>query len=85
LERNKGGRDVWIEASYIPVLDSAGKPVKVIEFNLDGTIVNANQNFLNAVGYPLAEITGKHHGMFAEHRSSCDRIGHRLAIRAKAG
>ncbi|WP_407154637.1 PAS domain-containing protein [Bradyrhizobium sp. STM 3557] len=92
----KGGRAVWIEASYMPVLDSAGKPVKVvkvasdvtktkirsmadaskiavadraqamIEFNLDGTIVNANQNFLNAVGYSLAEITGKHHSMFVE-------------------
>ena len=90
----KGGREVWIEASYNPVLDGGGKPVKVvkfaidvtakklralgdaskitainraqavIEFNLDGTIVTANENFLKAMGYSLSEIKGKHHSMF---------------------
>ena len=92
----KGGREIWIQASYNPVLDSANKPFKivkfatditkqkirglsdggkisainrsqaVIEFNLDGTIVNANDNFLKAMGYTLAEIQGKHHSMFVE-------------------
>jgi methyl-accepting chemotaxis protein len=92
----KGGKEIWIEASYNPVLDSSGKPVKVvkfasditakklrsmadrskvaaisraqavIEFNLDGTVVTANENFLNALGYSLAEIQGKHHSMFVE-------------------
>jgi PAS domain S-box-containing protein len=38
----------------------------VIEFKLDGEIVNANQNFLSAMGYSLDEIKGKHHSMFAE-------------------
>jgi methyl-accepting chemotaxis protein len=38
----------------------------VIEFNLDGTIITANENFLKAVGYTLPEIKGKHHGMFVE-------------------
>ncbi|WP_027549922.1 PAS domain-containing methyl-accepting chemotaxis protein [Bradyrhizobium sp. Cp5.3] len=90
----KGGREVWIEASYNPVLDGAGKPVKVvkiatditekkirsmadaskiaaisraqavIEFKLDGTIVTANENFCNALGYSLSEIQGKHHSLF---------------------
>src|SRR5262245_4961165 len=90
----KGGKEIWIEASYNPVRDQAGKPVKVIkfatditakkmrsladagkiaavdraqaviEFKLDGTIVTANGNFLNAVGYSLGEIQGKHHSMF---------------------
>jgi methyl-accepting chemotaxis protein len=90
----KGGREVWIEASYNPVLDGDGKPAKVvkfatditqkkihgmadaskiaavdraqavIEFNLDGTIVTANENFLTAMGYSLGEIQGKHHSMF---------------------
>ena len=90
----KGGREIWIEASYNPVLDAAGKPVKivkfatevterkmrslsdqsqiaaahrsqaVIQFNLDGTIVSANQNFLGAMGYALEEIQGKHHRIF---------------------
>src|SRR5579871_5866219 len=36
----------------------------VIEFRLDGTIVAANENFLHAMGYTLAEIKGKHHSMF---------------------
>ncbi|AWM10613.1 methyl-accepting chemotaxis protein [Bradyrhizobium symbiodeficiens] len=89
-----GGGEVWIEASYNPVLGNDGKPVKVIkiateitakklrsmadasklaainraqaviEFKLDGTIVTANQNFCDALGYSLAEIEGKHHSLF---------------------
>lgn len=38
----------------------------VIEFNMDGSIVTANENFLNAVGYSLQEIVGKHHSMFVD-------------------
>src|ERR1041384_7039966 len=75
----KGGREVWIQASYNPIVDGAGKPVRVvkfatditerkirsmedagkiaaiaraqavIEFDLDGTIITANDNFLAAV------------------------------------
>ncbi|MDD1522070.1 MULTISPECIES: methyl-accepting chemotaxis protein [Bradyrhizobium] len=92
----KGGREVWILASYNPLLDESGKPygvVKfatdvtaeklktadiagqiaaidkaqaVIEFNMDGTVITANANFLGALGYSLAEIKGKHHSMFVE-------------------
>jgi methyl-accepting chemotaxis protein len=98
----KGGREVWIEASYNPVLDKQGRPYKVvkfatdvskqkaeyadllgkvnaisrsqavIEFNLDGTIISANENFLRSSGYRLDEIVGKHHSIFvtAEYRAS---------------
>ncbi|MFN4162329.1 MAG: PAS domain-containing protein, partial [Stenotrophomonas sp.] len=38
----------------------------VIEFDLDGTILQANDNFLQAVGYRLDEIQGQHHAMFVE-------------------
>ncbi len=38
----------------------------VIEFNLDGTIISANPNFLAAVGYGLDEIKGRHHRIFVE-------------------
>lgn len=92
----KGGREIWILASYNPLLDENGKPfgvVKfatdvtaeklknadlagqiaaidkaqaVIEFNMDGTIITANANFLGALGYSLAEIKGHHHSMFVE-------------------
>ena len=92
----KGGREVWIQASCNPVLDTHGKPFKVlkfatdvttqkmrsmedagqiaaivrsqavISFSLDGTVRTANDNFLRALGYWLAEIQGKHHSMFVE-------------------
>ena len=38
----------------------------VIEFELDGTIITANENFLNTVGYRLDEIKGRHHSMFVD-------------------
>ena len=36
----------------------------IIEFDLNGTILTANENFCGAVGYSLSEIVGKHHSMF---------------------
>jgi methyl-accepting chemotaxis protein len=90
----KNGKELWIHASYAPLLDDNGKVVSfikfatditaykmrtiedagkiaaisraqaVIEFNMDGTIVTANENFLGAVGYSLDKIQGKHHSMF---------------------
>ena len=46
----------------------------VIEFTLDGKILTANENFLKAIGYTLAEIQGQHHSMFvtAEYRGSAE-------------
>src|SRR6476469_4037336 len=43
-----------------------GKSQAVIEFNLDGTIVTANDNFLAAMGYRLEEVQGQHHQMFVD-------------------
>lgn len=40
------------------------RSLAAIEFNLDGTILKANENFLAAMGYKEAEIVGKHHRMF---------------------
>ena len=98
----KGGKEVWILASYNPILDEKGKPFKVvkfatdvteqklrtadlagqiaaigksqavIEFNMDGSILTANENFLNALGYSLGEIKGKQHSMFVD---ASDRDG----------
>jgi methyl-accepting chemotaxis protein len=53
-------RDALAQAAAI------GESQAVIEFNMDGTIITANENFLKAIGYTLAEIKGKHHGMFVE-------------------
>jgi methyl-accepting chemotaxis protein len=92
----KDGKEIWIQASYNPLLDRSGKVVgvikfatditaeklrnadfegqmaaihkaqAVIEFNLDGTIITANDNFLNTLGYSLQEVKGHHHSMFVE-------------------
>jgi methyl-accepting chemotaxis protein len=92
----KGGKEVWIQASYNPIFDAQGKPFKVvkfatdvtarklrdadfqgqiaaigktqaaIEFSLDGTIIDANENFLKTLGYTLEEIKGRHHSLFVE-------------------
>ncbi|WP_039755777.1 methyl-accepting chemotaxis protein [Chromobacterium haemolyticum] len=92
----KNGDEIWLEASYTPVLSSDGQVcgvVKVasdiseqvhqeqsdqairlaisrsmaqIEFDLDGNIQDANENFLNTFGYTLAEIRGKHHRMLCD-------------------
>ena len=103
----KGGKEVWILASYNPILDETGKPFKVvkfasdvseqklkaadfagqveaigksqavIEFSMDGIVLDANENFLKTLGYSLAEIKGKHHSMFVqpeEHRSDAYRV-----------
>ncbi len=47
-------------------VDAIRKSQAVIEFDLDGTILFANDNFLNALGYTLEEIKGQHHRMFVE-------------------
>ncbi len=96
MRLTKDGTEIWIQASYNPVFDSEGNPLKVvnfasdvtaqkkqfadfqgkidainksqavIEFELDGTIVKANENFLTTVGYSLDEIVGNHHSMFVD-------------------
>ena len=93
---SKDGSEIWIQATYNPILDAGGSVSKVvkfatditaeklraanaesqlaainasqavIEFELDGTIRNANENFLAAVGYREDEIKGQHHRMFVD-------------------
>jgi methyl-accepting chemotaxis protein len=46
--------------------DAINKSQAVIEFTLDGKILHANANFLNALGYTLDEIKGQHHSLFVE-------------------
>jgi len=90
----KGGREVWLQATYNPILDANGRPMKVvkfaadvtaiklfnaeiqarvnavdraqavIEFDLDGTVLDANENFLKVMGYSTREIIGQHHSLF---------------------
>ncbi|MFM7390200.1 MAG: methyl-accepting chemotaxis protein [Vampirovibrionales bacterium] len=46
-------------------MNALNKVQAVIEFDLQGTILKANDNFLNTVGYRWEEIAGQHHRMFA--------------------
>jgi methyl-accepting chemotaxis protein len=47
-------------------LAAISKAQATIEFHMDGTIITANDNFLNALGYSLDEIKDKHHSMFVD-------------------
>ncbi len=38
----------------------------IIEFTLDGKVLNANKNFLDTLGYSIEEIRGQHHSMFVD-------------------
>ncbi len=55
-----------LNADYAGQVAAIGRAQAVIEFKLDGTIIQANENFLAAVGYTLPEIQGRHHSMFVE-------------------
>nr|WP_236201171.1 methyl-accepting chemotaxis protein [Pseudomonas pseudonitroreducens] len=48
------------------LIEALQRSTAVIEFNLQGEVLAANDRFLNAMGYSLAQIQGKHHRMFCE-------------------
>lgn len=50
------------------IIKALSRSQAMIEFNTDGTIISANENFLNALGYELREIEGKHHRMFCDEK-----------------
>jgi methyl-accepting chemotaxis protein len=90
------GAEVWIQATYNPIVDTDGKVRRVIkyatdvtadelrhadhrgqidaigraqaviEFALDGTVLAANQNFLDAFGFRSSDVIGRHHSMFVD-------------------
>ena len=53
-------------ADYESQLSAIRKSQAVVEFNMDGTLVTANDNFLKTMGYTLEEVRGRHHRMFVE-------------------
>lgn len=48
------------------VLDAISRSQAIIEFDLTGNVLTANENFCKVLGYSLNEIAGKHHSMFCE-------------------
>ena len=65
------------------IVDAINRSQAMIEFSLDGTVLDANVNFLTTLGYALEEIKGKHHSMFVdpayraspEYRLFWDKLG----------
>jgi methyl-accepting chemotaxis protein len=55
-----------LTADFNGQIEAIDKALATIEFKMDGTVVNANANFLKALGYTLDEIKGKHHSMFVD-------------------
>jgi methyl-accepting chemotaxis protein len=53
-------------ADMLAQIEALNKVQAVIEFNMDGTIITANDNFLSTLGYSLGEVQGQHHSMFVE-------------------
>ncbi len=53
------------ESSFKQAID---RSMAVIEFDLDGTVVRANENFLKVMGYRLEEVLGQHHRIFCTPR-----------------
>lgn len=92
----KDGRDVWLQATYNPILDPSGRPLKivkfamditqtrertaafegmaraidlsqaVVEFDLKGNVIKANDNFLHAFGYRREDLVGQHHATLCD-------------------
>ena len=64
----KTARDITAEklraVEYEGCMTAITKSQAIISFELDGTIIEANDAFLNAMGYRLDEIQGRHHSMF---------------------
>jgi methyl-accepting chemotaxis protein len=55
-----------VTANFEGQLAAISKAQAVIEFGLDGKVLSANENFLNALGYTLPEIQGRHHSTFVD-------------------
>jgi methyl-accepting chemotaxis protein len=55
-----------VTVKTVKMREALDRQQAVISFNLDGTIIEANDNFLNAMGYRLDEVKGQHHRMFCE-------------------
>jgi methyl-accepting chemotaxis protein len=107
------GREIYLQASYNPVLDDHGKPYKVlklatditqakllalsdqgkisainhtqavVEFDMQGRVLAANEIFLKTMGYTIDEVRGQHHRIFCDsdyaqgeaYRSLWDALG----------
>ena len=56
------------EMDFQGKVDAISKVQSVIEFDIHGNILNANENFLKLTDYSLSEVVGRHHGIFVSER-----------------
>ena len=61
-------------ADYAGQVAAIRKSQAVIEFSMDGTVLDANDKFLGALGYTLEEVKGRHHSMFVDEAYRQSRI-----------
>ena len=66
FSRGRDNGDTSRIADLEGVVAAIQRSQAVIEFNLDGTIITANDNFLKTLGYSLSEIQGRKHSLFLE-------------------
>ena len=93
---SNSGEEIWLQASFNPVMNEAGKVIRVVqfasditeaklknayfegqidainkaqpvvEFDMGGKVLHANDNFLSMMGFSLEEIKGRHHSLFVD-------------------
>ena len=54
------------DANYESQIEAINRSQASIEFDMDGRVLHANDNFLRLMGYTLDEVRGKHHRMFVD-------------------
>tara|TARA_R110002050_G_scaffold56823_1_gene127739 strand:+ start:3312 stop:4481 length:1170 start_codon:yes stop_codon:yes gene_type:complete len=59
-------RTIETSKEHEDLIQALQRSTAVIEFDLDGTVLTANDNFLNAMGYKKNQLVGKHHKIFCE-------------------
>ncbi|WP_252090240.1 PAS domain-containing methyl-accepting chemotaxis protein [Pseudomonas sp. MWU13-3659] len=59
-------RTIETSREHESLIKALMRSTAVIEFNLDGQVITANDRFLQTMGYNLEQVRGKHHRMFCE-------------------
>lgn len=59
-------RTIETSKEHEDLIQALQRSTAVIEFDLDGTVLTANDNFLNAMGYKKNQLVGKHHKIFCK-------------------
>ncbi|MFJ4429440.1 methyl-accepting chemotaxis protein [Pseudomonas sp. NPDC089395] len=59
-------RTIETSREHESLIKALMRSTAVIEFNLDGQVLTANERFLQTLGYSLEQVRGKHHRMFCE-------------------